>query len=113
MPTGSGKPRTAMNHICRILNEGETRLIVWFAFNGALCEQAAGEFQKAWSFHGNREVDLQRMWGPHDVGDVTNDGILFVGLDKLWARVKRENTWLRNLADRVHLLIFDEAHQST
>jgi superfamily II DNA or RNA helicase len=113
MPTGSGKTRTAMNHICRILNEGEPRLIVWFAFNGELCEQAAGEFQKAWSFHGNREVDLQRMWGPHDVGDVTDDGILFVGLDKLWARVKRENTWLRNLADRVHLLIFDEAHQST
>ena len=113
MPTGSGKTRTAMNHICRVLNEGEPRLIVWFAFNGELCEQAAGEFQKAWSFHGNREVDLQRMWGPHDVGDVTNDGILFVGLDKLWARVKRENTWLRNLADRVHLLIFDEAHQST
>ena len=78
-----------------------------------LCEQAAREFQRAWSHHGNREVELQRMWGEHDVDEVTHDGIIFVGLDKLWARVRRENTWLANLSHRVHLVVFDEAHQST
>ena len=113
MPTGSGKTRTAMNHICSVLAEEEPRLIIWFAFNGELCEQAAREFQRAWSHHGNREVELQRMWGEHDVDEVTHDGIIFVGLDKLWARVRRENTWLANLSHRVHLIVFDEAHQST
>jgi len=113
MPTGSGKTRTAMNHICSVLAEEEPRLVIWFAYNGELCEQAAGEFQRAWSHHGNREVELQRMWGEHDVDEVTDDGIIFVGLDKLWARVRKENTWLANLSHRVHLVVFDEAHQST
>lgn len=113
MPTGSGKTRTAMNHICSVLAEEEPRLVIWFAYNGVLCEQAAREFQRAWSHHGNREVDLQRMWGEHDVDEVTDDGIIFVGLDKLWARVRKENTWLANLSHRVHLVVFDEAHQST
>jgi superfamily II DNA or RNA helicase len=113
MPTGSGKTRTAMNYICETLSQSEPCLVVWFAFNGELCEQAAGEFQKAWSHHGNREVSLQRMWGEHDVDVVTDDGVLFVGLDKLWAKVRSDNAWLYNLAPKVELLVFDEAHQST
>lgn len=113
MPTGSGKTRTAMNYICETLAKNEPCLVVWFAFNGELCEQAASEFGKAWAHHGNRQVSLQRMWGDHDVDEVTNDGVLFVGLDKLWAKVRSDNTWLYNLAHRVELLVFDEAHQST
>ena len=113
MPTGSGKTRTAMNYICELLAADEPRLVVWFAFSGELCEQAAREFQKAWGYLGNREVELQRMWGPHDVQEVTHDGILIVGTQKLWSRVRQQQTWLRNLADRIDLVVFDEAHQST
>ena len=47
MPTGSGKTRTAMNYICETLAKNEPCLVVWFAFNGELCEQAASEFGKA------------------------------------------------------------------
>ena len=53
------------------------------------------------------------MWGPHDVQEVTHDGILIVGTQKLWSRVRQQQTWLRNLADRIDLVVFDEAHQST
>jgi len=113
MPTGSGKTRTAMNLVCQELSQEEPRLVVWLAFNGELCEQAAQEFQRAWSHHGNREVELQRMWGSHDIGEVTDDGVLFVGLDKLWAQIRRDNTWVANLSHRVHMMVFDEAHQST
>jgi DNA repair protein RadD len=113
MPTGSGKTRTAMNYICETLALKPKGLVVWFAFNGELCEQAAQEFMKAWSFHGNREVSMQRMWGPHTVDEVNEDGILLVGLDKLWAKMRQDNVWLYNLAHRVDLLVFDEAHQST
>ena len=113
MPTGSGKTRTAMNYICETLALKKKGLVVWFAFNGELCEQAAQEFMKAWSFHGNREVSMQRMWGEHTVNEVAEDGILLVGLDKLWAKMRQDAVWLHNLAHRVDLLVFDEAHQST
>ena len=113
MPTGSGKTRTAMNYICETLALKKKGLVVWFAFNGELCEQAAQEFMKAWSFHGNREVSMQRMWGEHTVDEVAEDGILLVGLDKLWAKMRQDAVWLHNLAHRVDLLVFDEAHQST
>ena len=113
MPTGSGKTRTAMNYICESLASKKKGLVVWFAFNGELCEQAAKEFIKAWSYHGNRDISIQRMWGSHSVDEVTDDGILLVGLDKLWAKMRQDNVWLYNLAHRVDLLVFDEAHQST
>ena len=51
MPTGSGKTRTAMNYVCEVLNQTPDGLVVWLAFNGELCEQAALEFQKAWTVH--------------------------------------------------------------
>ena len=113
MPTGSGKTRTAMNYICETLSLKKKGLVVWFAFNGELCEQAAQEFTNAWRFHGNRKVSMQRMWGPHNIEEVAEDGILFVGLDKLWAKMRQSAVWLYNLAHRVDLLVFDEAHQST
>jgi DNA repair protein RadD len=112
MPTGSGKTRTAMNLICRELLEGEPKSILWLAYNGELCEQAASEFERAWAHLGDRPVAMQRYWGPHDVDEVTEDGVIFVGLDKLWSRNKRDNTWLVTLGQRLDLVVFDEAHQS-
>ena len=112
MPTGSGKTRTAMNLICRELLEGEPKSILWLAYNGELCEQAASEFERAWAHLGDRAVTMQRYWGPHEIDEVTEDGVIFVGLDKLWSRNRRDNTWLVALGQRLDLVVFDEAHQS-
>ncbi len=113
MPTGSGKTRTAMSYVCDILSGEESCLVIWFAYNGELCEQAAKEFEKSWGHLGNRDVEVQRMWGDYSVDEATGDGILIVGLDKLWARLQNDQVWLANLRHRVGLVVFDEAHQST
>jgi DNA repair protein RadD len=113
MPTGSGKTRTAINHICKTLNDGQPRLILWLAYSGELCEQAAQEFEKAWFHHGNRDVEMVRMWGDHDVDTFPRDGIVFAGLDKLRTKNDSNETFLANLAHRIDLIVFDEAHQST
>ena len=50
--------------------------------------------------------------GSHDIGEVTDDGVLFVGLDKLWAQIRRRHLG-RKPFHRIHMMVFDEAHQST
>lgn len=112
MPTGSGKTRTAMNLVCRELLEGEPKSILWLAYNGELCEQAASEFERAWAHLGDRPVTIQRFWGPHSIDEVAADGVIFAGLDKLWSRNRTDNTWLVNLGQRLDMVVFDEAHQS-
>ena len=112
MPTGSGKTRTAMNFVCESLNRSENCLVVWLAFNAELCEQAASEFQTAWGSLGNRSVSIQRFWGQHGEPNFDQEGIIFIGLDKLWNMTRRNNAWLYNLAEKIKLAVFDEAHQA-
>lgn len=112
MPTGSGKTRTAMNYVCRLMNEKPDGLFLWLAFNGELCEQAASEFTKAWGFHGSSDAKLVRMWGQHEIDKLPESGIVFAGLDKLWSRLRRDQTFLARIAHRFELIVFDEAHQS-
>ena len=113
MPTGSGKTRTAMNFVCEVLNQNKSALVVWLAYNGELCSQAAQEFQKAWFVHGNRDVFLQRFWGKHSIPDINKTGVIFAGLDKLWSKTRKNNAWLFNLSSKTSLLVFDEAHQAS
>ena len=112
MPTGSGKTRTAMNYVCRLMNKKPNGLYLWLAFNGELCEQAASEFTKAWGFHGSSDAKLVRMWGDHDIHSLPENGIVFAGLDKLWSRIRRDQTFLARIAHHFELIVFDEAHQS-
>ena len=100
MPTGSGKTRTAMNYVCRLMNEKPDGLFLWLAFNGELCEQAASEFTKAWGFHGSSDAKLVRMWGQHEIDKLPESGIVFAGLDKLWSRLRRDQTFLARIAHR-------------
>jgi superfamily II DNA or RNA helicase len=110
MPTGSGKTRTAMNLAAKHLNREES-LVLWLAHSEELCEQAADEFQKAWSFLGDRDVTMRRFYKSHEWED-TNDGIIIAGLDKMWSYVKRTVTGLQWAASNISMVIFDEAHQS-
>ena len=101
-----------MNFVCESLNQSENCLVVWLAFNAELCEQAASEFQTAWGSLGNRAVSLQRFWGQHGEPNLDQEGVIFIGLDKLWNMTRRNNAWLYNLAGKVKLAVFDEAHQA-
>jgi DNA repair protein RadD len=112
MPTGVGKTRTAMSLVAEHLRYREPTLVVWLAHGQELLEQAAAEFETAWSRLGNRQVPVVRMWGsaPAEIDELT-DGIVVLGLEKAVAAAKAAPEVLRMLAARSTLTIFDEAHQ--
>ncbi|OCX63311.1 hypothetical protein BFM98_13950 [Lysinibacillus sp. AR18-8] len=115
MPTGSGKTRTSMNIITDYLRANENATVIWLANTEELCEQAAQEFEKAWSALGNRDITVSRFWGNYEL-DINNleEGLLVTGLQKLINNSKGivGRKFMANLANKVSFLVFDEAHQS-
>ena len=113
MPTGAGKTRTAMHLAARHLREYGPTVVVWLAQNRELLDQAAEEFEKAWSPLGDRDVQLMRFWGNKraPLADL-NDGLLVAGLAKMVAVDARDANAILALADRASLTIIDEAHQA-
>ena len=113
MPTGSGKTRTAMHIIASHLRESEPTIVCWLAQNAELLEQAADEFESAWNYLGNREVEIIRFWGNRNayLMDV-HDGLIVAGLGKMSSLDSRDPQTLLRLADRVSLTVIDEAHQA-
>ncbi|WP_422124325.1 DEAD/DEAH box helicase [Planococcus sp. X10-3] len=115
MPTGSGKTRTSMNIICTSLREEEPGVIFWLASTEELCKQAADEFAKAWNCLGNRDVEVYRFWGDHDLNmEDVKDGLIVAGLPKIVSAVKKDDgiKFIANLANKSNLIIMDEAHQA-
>ena len=110
MPTGSGKTRTAMNMICKQLNDSKG-VVLWLAHSEELCEQAAQEFETAWSFLGDRTTEVRRFYKNHN-WEETEDGLIVAGLSKLWSHLTSNQTAMHWLAQSVSLIVFDEAHQS-
>lgn len=113
LPTGAGKTRCAMHVVARRLVEQEPTIVVWLAYSSELLEQAAEEFEAAWTRLGNRPVGVVRYWssGTADILD-TRDGIVIAGLGKLHARLISNPNEVVALADRTTLVVVDEAHQS-
>lgn len=113
MPTGAGKTRTAMNAVAEHLRSREPSVVCWLATSEELLEQAASEFEAAWSFLGNREVTVVRYWGNRsaDLADIS-DGLVVAGLGKMNAASTRDFNLILSLADVTSLVVMDEAHQS-
>jgi DNA repair protein RadD len=113
MPTGSGKTRTAMHIVASHLRSNEPTVVCWLAQNAELLDQAANEFEQAWSYLGNRSVDLVRFWG-HRNPDLmaARDGLIVAGLGKMYAFDNRNAEVMLRLADRTSLTVIDEAHQA-
>jgi DNA repair protein RadD len=113
MPTGSGKTRTAMQIIVRMLQENPGKLVIWLAYSEELCEQAAQEFEQAWVSQGDRDIQVQRFWGEYNDNDgFISEGFMVAGLSKMHSLVKRADPRLPKLADNSCLVVIDEAHQA-
>jgi superfamily II DNA or RNA helicase len=113
MPTGSGKTRTAVNFASEYLRSRQGKVVVWLANSEELCEQAFGEFLRAWTNLGNRELESYRCWGSHDVDLASiRDGFVVIGLAKAHSKLKSNDPGLRALSAVNPLVIFDEAHQA-
>lgn len=112
LPTGVGKTRTGNSLMCDHLRANEPTVVVWLAHGQELLEQAAAEFERAWSQLGDRPVTVARMWGsaPTDLDGVT-DGVVILGLEKAVATSKNNIDFLHTLAARSSLTVFDETHQ--
>ena len=115
LPTGAGKTRIASHAACRLLNAADTdaSLVIWLASTEELCEQAADELSRAWSFLGLRRANVYHFWGkrPLDLHGIRT-GFLVTGLAKLRSAAVRDNTFLAHLASHTAGVIFDEAHQA-
>lgn len=113
MPTGSGKTRTAMHIVADTINRNPTRLVVWLAQSAELLEQAADEFERAWSCLGSFPTTVYRFWGTYHP-DITkaHSGFLVAGLSKLYALLQRDANMIMRLGDRAALTVIDEAHQA-
>ena len=113
MPTGAGKTRTALHVVAAKLRQKKPSLVVWLAYSEELCEQAAVEFQEAWSHLGDRKVDLYRFWGDRDLEiNEIQDGFMVAGLSKTYKKAQINGDFIARLADRTSLVIIDEAHQA-
>ncbi len=113
MPTGAGKTRTAMNLIAEHFRGVEPTLVIWLAYSEELCEQAAGEFERAWNALGNRELTLYRFWGSRELDPYTaKDGFLVAGLSKFYSATKQNIAFISTLASKCSLVIIDEAHMA-
>ena len=111
MPTGGGKTRVAMNVITDNLRRYEHTLVIWLAYSEELCEQAVDEFQRAWSVLGNRQLGVHRFWGPFDLDfDQLGDGLVVSSLSKMYNVARTSVRRISSLADKVTMVIIDEAH---
>ncbi|MEI9931851.1 MAG: DEAD/DEAH box helicase [Rhizomicrobium sp.] len=113
MPTGAGKTRTAMHVVCDWHNRKRDRLVVWLAHSSELLEQAASEFERAWSSLGRAPAEVVRYWGDHDpdIGSAKT-GLLVAGFGKLHALYQRDPNMIMRIGDRAALTVVDEAHQA-
>lgn len=112
MPTGSGKTRTAMTLLCDLLREKDCT-IIWIASTSELCDQAADEFVKAWSFLGNKDTALGKLYGKHQIDlNIWEHGMLVCSIQKLHAIYSKDPIDLNLLGQKSSFVVFDEAHQS-
>lgn len=117
MPTGAGKTRTAMNVLATRMRRlyGNGGVTLWMAHSEELCEQAAEEFENAWSALGNRELPVVRLFGgigtELSLAELT-EGFVVAGLQLLHSRSRREQGEFLRFANRVGLVVMDEAHMA-
>jgi DNA repair protein RadD len=117
MPTGAGKTRTAMNVVAGILRRlhRDGAMVLWLAHSEELCEQAVEEFVEAWSHLGNQPLPVVRLFGDHSsnvgLSEFTR-GFVVGGLQLLHSRSKSEQGEFLEFANRVRLVVMDEAHMA-
>ena len=113
MPTGTGKTRTTMQIVSRILEDAEPCLVVWLASSSELLEQAADAFYTSWRRQGSRPLRVARFWGQYSppLSDVS-DGVVVAGFQKAHALNNRSSIDILRLGARTRLVVVDEAHQA-
>ena len=114
MPTGSGKTRTAMEFVCEVLNSSdENSLVIWIAHSEELCSQAVECFSDVWSHVGRYPLKCFRCWGNKGAlpDAEAGRGIVFASFQRLHSIFKGMPQDIKNITERVRLVVVDEAHK--
>lgn len=117
LPTGAGKTRTAMNIASEHLRASDKNVVLWLADREELCTQAYAEFSKAWQSLGNRATSIYGFYSNSNESLSGIDaGFVVAGLHKFLSLRKHNSRQLKilykELAQKVTMVIFDEAHKS-
>ena len=113
MPTGSGKTRTAISYICRHLIDHPGKNVIWFANTKELLDQAFDEFNRAWHYLGDHEINSIKFWDRTqiDLKEVRGSFIV-AGLDKTYQLLMRNLQSMSIFAAQCSLVVMDEAHMA-
>lgn len=112
MPTGSGKTRTAMWSICRLITE-HSLSCCWITYNKTLITQAIDEFQKAWGMKGEGTCRIGYLTGEKESEDVSGVDMLFASFGKLSIDARTEDRkYIAMIAQNIDILFIDEAHEA-
>lgn len=112
MPTGSGKTRTAMWTICRIITEHQLRCC-WITYNKTLISQAINEFQKAWHAKGDGICKIGYITGEKESPDLNQVNMLFASFGKLSIDSRTEDRrYISMIAENSDVIFIDEAHET-
>ncbi len=106
-----------MNIACEHLREAPTNVVLWLADREELCSQAYEEFSKAWKSLGNRSTSLYGFYSSSSESlSGIDSGFVVAGLHKFLSLRKSDSRQLKllynELAEKVTLVIFDEAHKA-
>ena len=114
MPTGSGKTRTAMEIVSKILNSEDNLTVIWLAHTRELCEQGLQCFIHVWPHHARKKVRVHRCWGTHPLpAPIANSSnVIFAGFDKLNSALKKNPGSLDSIRSDCRLVVVDEAHKT-
>lgn len=116
MPTGSGKTRTAMEIIARLIASKRCD-VVWLAHSGELCSQAAQTFSELWRHVGNQPVQVVRYFGEtalkQDLALSDDPTLTVTSFQMLYAKLAKGSKQLPSFLrlERVKLVVVDEAHK--
>jgi superfamily II DNA or RNA helicase len=112
MPTGSGKTRTAMWTICKIITEYQLRCC-WITYNKNLISQAIDEFQKAWQGKGEGTCKIGYITGEKESADLSSVNMLFASFGKLSIDSRTEDRkYISMIAANTDVIFIDEAHET-
>lgn len=110
MPTGTGKTKTTMHiisHYINFISKGKGT-VVWIAHTNELLMQAYGTFVNVWSHLGLKPINIYKGWV--DFPQTIEDGILFVSIQTLQAKMKKPV--FSEIGEKASLIVFDEVHKA-
>lgn len=117
MPTGAGKTRTAIETLIDYWRTNKTKntFVIWFAKNDELCAQAFSTLKDIWTYRGDQELKVYKLWGEFNPDSIDEGGIIITSFLKIHSMMKSKSDIIfekiANIKRYAKAIVVDEAHQ--